>query len=226
MRVWPLVGGAVVLAGAAGVTGVVVSGSGGDAGGDAPATTEPLQLAEVTRRDLVRAEELDGSVGHGAAHPLLLGADGTLTALPAAGDVIEPGGVIAEVDGQPVIALQGPIPLWRPLGPSATDGEDVLQLEYVLATLGYAQEHDVTVDDDWTAATTEAVEAFQEDHGQDDDGEIELGEIVYVDGPVRVDSVDAVPGQSGGRGRHLGDRDRAVRPRRPRHRRRRAADGR
>ena len=99
------------------------------------------------------------------------------------------------MDGQPIIALQGPIPLWRPLGPSAEDGDDILQLEYILATLGYADEHDVTVDDDWTSATTDAVEAFQEDHGQDDDGVIDLGEIVFVDGAVRVDGVEAVPGQ-------------------------------
>jgi hypothetical protein len=195
MRAWPLIGGAAVLAGVAGVTGVVVSGSGDADTGDTPSTTEPPQLAEVARRDLVRAEELDGSVGHGTSRSLVLNAEGTLTALPAEGEIIEPGDVIAEVDGQPIIALQGPIPLWRPLGPSVDDGEDVLQLEYILATLGYAEEHDVTVDDDWTAATTEALEAFQEDHGQEDDGVIDLGEVVFVDGPVRVDGIDAVPGQ-------------------------------
>ena len=45
--------------------------------------------------------------------------------------MIEPGGVVAEVDGQPIVALPGPIPLWRPLGPGVDDGADVLQLEYV-----------------------------------------------------------------------------------------------
>ena len=53
-------------------------------------------------------------------------------------------------------------PFWRTLGPGVDDGKDVLQLEYVLAALGYAAEHDVTVDDEWTSATTDAVEAFQE----------------------------------------------------------------
>ena len=54
----------------------------------------------------------------------------------------------------------------------------------MLAALGYAEEHDVTVDDEWTSATTDAVEAFQSDHGQDDDGTIDLGELVVIPGPV------------------------------------------
>ena len=150
---------------------------------------------EVVRRDLARVEELDGAVGHGTPTPLVLAAEGTLTDVPAAGEVIRPGDVVAEVDGRPIIALQGAFPLWRALGPGVEDGKDVLQVEYLLASLGYAQEYDVTVDEDWTSATTDAVEAFQEDHGQDDDGEIDLGELVFIDGPVLVDESTGVPGQ-------------------------------
>lgn len=197
MKVWPLLGGAAVLAGAAGITGVVVSGSSGDDGDntDTTDTTVERTLAEVTQTDLARTEELDGSVGHGTPTSLVISAEGTLTGLPATGDTIEPGGVIAEVDGRPIIALPGPTPLWRTLGPGVEDGTDVLAVEYVLASMGYAEEYDMTVDDDWTAATTEAVEAFQEDHGQDDDGEISVGEVVFIDGTVRVDGVEGVLGQ-------------------------------
>ena len=106
--------------------------------------------------------------------------------------------MIAEVDGRPIIALQGPLPMWRDLGPSVTDGKDVLQLEYVLASLGYGDTYGVTVDEDWTSATTNAVKAFQEDHGQDDDGTIDIGEIVWIPGPVRVDSVAGTVGQQHG----------------------------
>ena len=119
--------------------------------------------------------------------------------------MIEPGDVVAEVDGLPVIALQGAFPLWRTLGPGVEDGKDVLQLEYILASLGYAQEYDVTVDEDWTSATTEAVEAFQEDHGQDDDGEIDARRAACSStdrcGSPRSTGV-ARP--AGGRGRHRG----------------------
>jgi hypothetical protein len=196
VRGWVLAAGAAVVAAGAGVAGVAALG-----GAESPAeeeTTEPgaeQATVEVVRRDLARVEELDGSVGHGDPEPLVLAAEGTLTARPEPGELIEPGDVIAEVDGVPVIAVQGAFPLWRPLGPGVEDGKDVLQVEYLLASLGYAQEHDVTVDDDWTSATTAAVEAFQEDHGQDDDGEIELGELVFIDGPVRIAEVTGVAGQ-------------------------------
>jgi hypothetical protein len=196
-RGWLLAAGAAVVAAGAGVAGVAALG-----GDDPPPAEEDAgdpaaeqTTVEVVRRDLARVEELDGTVGHGDSTPLVLNAEGTVTALPEPGDVIEPGDVVAEVDGLPLIALEGAFPLWRTLGPGVEDGKDVLQLEYVLASLGYAQEYDVTVDDDWTSATTEAVEAFQDDHGQDDDGEIELGELVFIDGPVQVAEVTGVLGQ-------------------------------
>jgi hypothetical protein len=195
MRWWTLAGGAAVVAAAAGTTGVLVADARDEpsAAAEDP-TTEPT-LVTVEQRDLSQEEELDGTTGHGDAWPLVLAAQGTLTGLPDVGAIIDSGTVVAEVDGQPVVALQGPVPMWRDLGPSVSDGKDVLQLEYVLAALGYAGEHDVTVDDDWTAATTDAVEAFQADHGQDDDGTIQLGEIVWIDGPARVGSVGGVLGQ-------------------------------
>ena len=197
MRWWALVGGAVVLAGAAGTTGILVADANEPRTTDGDETATPT-LVSVEQRDLSREEELDGTTGHGAPRPLVLPAEGTLTALPDVGTVIDNGTVVAEVDGRPVIALLGPLPMWRDLGPSVDDGKDVLQLEFTLATLGYAEEHDLTVDEDWTSATTDAVEAFQADHGQDDDGTIERGEIVWIDGGARIHSVGGALGQAAG----------------------------
>jgi hypothetical protein len=189
MRWWTIAGGAVVVAAVAGTTGVLVADARDEpAAADDPAA-EPT-LVTVEQRDLSREEELDGTTGHGDSRPLVLAAQGTLTALPAVGTIIDNGTVLAEVDGQPVIALRGPIPMWRDLGPSVSDGKDVLQLEFLLAALGYADEHGVTVDDDWTAATTDAV--------QDDDGTIQLGEVVWVDGEARIDRVGGTLGQDAG----------------------------
>jgi hypothetical protein len=197
VRTWILLVGTALVAGGAGVAGVAAFGDGGGTpveSADEPTGPETA-VVEVVRRDLARTEELDGTIGHGDATPLVLTASGTLTGLPEPGDVIDADDVVAEVDGFPILALPGSFPLWRALGPGVEDGKDVLLVEYVLASLGYAQEYDVTVDDEWTSATTDAVEAFQEDHGQDDDGEIDLGEIVFLEGAVRVADVTGVVGQ-------------------------------
>jgi hypothetical protein len=195
VRGWIIGGVATIVVAGAVTAGFVLTGGNGGEAGAAPDTTEPQQLATVEQRDLQRTESFDGTTGHGEPRPLFLTGSGTLTALPAVGDLIDQGTVVAEVDGRPIIALQGPLPMWRALGPSVSDGKDVQQLEYVLTALGYGETYGVTVDEDWTSATTKAVEAFQEDHGQDDDGTIDIGDIVWIPGPVRVDSVAGTVGQ-------------------------------
>ncbi len=192
-----LLTGTVAVVVGVGVGCVALFGADDQTGADAEAasTTEPPTLVDVVQRDLARTEELEGMVGYGTVTPLVLAAEGTLTGLPEVGDVIEPGDVVAEVDGRPIVALSGATPLWRSLGAGVDDGADVLHVEYVLAALGYAEAHDLTVDEEWTSATTEAVEDFQADHGQDDDGRIDLGEVVFIDGPVRVDAVAGTLGQ-------------------------------
>lgn len=197
MRRWILATGVVTVVVGAAAAGVVV-GSDRDADNAATDASAPsdLSVVTVTRRNLVRNEELNGTVGYGTATPLAITLTGTLTALPEPGQVISEGTVIAEVDGQPVIALVGSIPMWRDLGPGVDDGDDVLQFESMLASLGYAEEFDVTVDTDWTDATTRAVKVFQEEHGQEHDGTITRGEIVFIEAPVRVESVSGVPGQA------------------------------
>jgi peptidoglycan hydrolase-like protein with peptidoglycan-binding domain len=200
MRRSLLTAGVVTIAVGAAAAGVVVgSGSDTETPVDDDATeaeSSSLEFAPVERRDLVRNEELDGTVGYGTPVPLAISLTGTLTSLPQVGLEIASGSVIAEVDGQPVIALVGSIPMWRDLGPGIEDGEDVLQLETILASLGFTEEYDVTVDADWTDATTRAVKAFQEAHGQEDDGTITRGEVVFIEAPVRVDSVGGVLGQA------------------------------
>ena len=200
MRRTLLTAGVVTVAVGAAAAGVVF-GSGRDP--DTPTDAESagaaassLEFTPVQRRDLIRNEELDGTVGYGTPTPLAISLTGTLTSLPQVGEEITSGSVIAEVDGQPVVALIGSIPMWRDLGPGIEDGDDVLQLETILASLGFAEEYDMTVDSDWTDATTRAVKAFQEANGQDDDGTITRGEVVYIQAPVRVDSVGGTLGQA------------------------------
>ena len=54
----------------------------------------------------------------------------------AAGDTIRNGEQLAELDGEPLFVLTGPVPAWRDLTPGES-GPDVTELQNALASLGY-----------------------------------------------------------------------------------------
>jgi hypothetical protein len=183
-------GAAVLVAGA-----VVVAG-----GDDAPpvrAASNATATATVERRDLVDRESVDGTLGYAAAAPLPAGASGTITALPEAGAVIRRGRSLYSVDGEPAAwLLYGALPAWRDFAPGMSDGEDVRQLERNLRALGDDPDGDMTVDDEWTWATTAAVRRFQDERGLTEDGTLARGEVVFRPGRARVGEVKAALGQA------------------------------
>lgn len=84
-----------------------------------------------------RPLSLAGPVGSGAA----VGADGEgaeqrVTKAPVAGTKIKEGDVLMTVNGRPVFALGGSVPMYRALGPG-TSGDDVTQLQKALKRLGF-----------------------------------------------------------------------------------------
>jgi hypothetical protein len=188
----------VLVAGAAAV--VVGDGGGGaGSGGAASDTGTAAATAEVTRRDLEEHEEVEGTLGYGDAREITLSAQGTLTALPALGSVIDRGDMVVEVDGRPVPLLIGVRPFWRTLDAGVTDGPDILQLEENLVALGYATPAALTVDQDWTAATTAAVKDWQDALGRDRTGTVAPGDLVFLPRAVRVaDWPTPVGGPAGG----------------------------
>ena len=111
-------------------------------------------------------------------------AAGTITRLRDEGDVVTRGRSLMSIDAEATAwVLYGTIPMYRDLGPGVADGRDVRQLEANLDALGYDPG---TVDNDWTSATTSAVEAFQDDRGLTEDGTISRSEVVISDGAARV----------------------------------------
>jgi hypothetical protein len=124
---------------------------------------------------------------------------GTITWLPAVGQVIKPGQALYRVDGAPVILMDGTTPAYRDLNSSDSDGQDILQLNRNLVALGFNPDG-IVVDDVWQAATTAGVELYQESLGETETGSIALGKIVFLPGPQLISTVDATVGSNGSGG--------------------------
>ena len=111
------------------------------------------------------------------------------------GDVAS-GSVLYTVDDLPVLAIVTTETFDRDLAEGVNDGDDVAVLEQLLLDLGYDADGDLEVDDEFDAATTEALTEFEEDL-QDTwedvvvDGELSLDEFVIVEPGVRIDAVTA-----------------------------------
>jgi HlyD family secretion protein/Putative peptidoglycan binding domain len=181
--------GVAVLAGL--VTAAVVArrdGSGED-GGTAAATT----TAAVAVRDLVVTDEYEGELGFGESDVITAGRSGVVTGVTPVGTTVGQGDVLFHLDLQPTVLLRGDVPAFRDLTVDADRGSDVTQLEQALVDLGFGD--GVTVDDEFTEATADAVEAWEEALGRSDpDGVVTLGDVVFAPADLRIAEVTADTG--------------------------------
>jgi hypothetical protein len=173
-----LTAGGVALA-----TGAV--GSDGDDHADAAASSGPPATAQVVKQDLVDTDDTTGSLGYGDTTSIGNHRTGTVTWVPAAGQVLSRGQALWRVDTLPTILMYGTTPLYRTLSSGVDKGNDVLQLEKNLRALGYTG---FTVDKKFTAATADAVEEWQDDVGLPETGKVDAEQVVFAAGPVRVDT--------------------------------------
>ncbi|NGO79296.1 peptidoglycan-binding protein [Streptomyces sp. YC504] len=180
-----------VLATAGAVTAAALGLGGAEQGGPERSTLPPA-TAEVTRQTLKDTETVDGQLGYGATATATSRKPGTLTAGPDTGDRITRGKTLYAVDGAPVTLMYGATPAYRDLR-EGVEGLDVEQLEKNLDALGY---EGFTVDEEFTSGTADAVRAWQEDRGLDETGQVPLGQVVFADGAVRIDSLAARKGDA------------------------------
>ncbi|HXC80256.1 MAG TPA: peptidoglycan-binding protein, partial [Trebonia sp.] len=112
----------------------------------------------------------------------------------AAGDTIISGKQLAEIDGQPMFALTGPVPAWRDLAPGET-GPDVTELQQALGSLGYYDEGDMP--GYYGAATEYAVTLYYEHLGYTppSSGGVPAADVVFL--PALPATVVAVNGGTG-----------------------------
>ncbi|HEV8651061.1 MAG TPA: peptidoglycan-binding protein [Actinomycetes bacterium] len=190
---------AVVVVAAA-VAWVAARRGSGDGGADAAGQPRSTTTAAVVKRDLKAQEAVSGTLGYGDAQTVLTGRQGTVTGLAAEGRVRKRGQNLYRVDNEPVPLFYGRIPFWRALSSGVDDGPDVAQLERNLAALGHDPDHEMTVDQHFTAATRAAVKRWQKAQGLEQTGTFDPGDVVLASGPVRVGSLKTSLGASVGPG--------------------------
>ena len=156
----------------------------------------------VERRTLAERLTATGTIGYAGETTVLARLSGTLTALPAIGEVIRRGGRLYALAGEPVLLMYGTVPAYRTLAEGVGDGRDVEQLERGLAALGYEPG---TVDEEFTYLTAAAVSAWQEDLGLKATGDVELGRVAFLRGPQRVTKLEATLGERLGGGGGSGE---------------------
>ncbi|WP_243436365.1 peptidoglycan-binding protein [Streptomyces sp. FH025] len=184
------------------VTGALVSGvaavsaSGDDAKGRQQRTDGlPHKTDTVKRQDLSNHTRVDGTLGYSEERKLNGGTQGTLTWLPDTGAVIKRNEALYEVDGGKVWLLYGERPVYRTLK-AGDKGPDVRQLKQNLRDLGYGA--GLTVNDEFTSGTAEALKRWQKSHGLKQTGETGPDQIAFAPSSVRVKKKEAAVGDRTG----------------------------
>jgi peptidoglycan hydrolase-like protein with peptidoglycan-binding domain len=172
--------------------------------GDQTAVTTAAQKVTGDRSQVASAQtSLSGaqqSLAASQSSAVVYDAGAAYTMLPEAGAVIRRGYPLYAINGAPTLLLYGPVAAWRAFRPGMAPGTDVAQLDRNLQALGYG--HGLA-GARFTAATQQAVTAFQSAHGLEQTGVLLLGSVAFFPGPVRVTSVTPTlgqPVQTGGQG--------------------------
>jgi Putative peptidoglycan binding domain len=180
---------AVVVAG-----GVLLAVTNGFSGGSTSASIDnaaPTSLTTVTRQTLSAQTQVDATLGYAGSYSVVNQAPGTITALPAVGQIVSEGQVLYRVDDAPIVLLYGTTPAYRRLSEGAyaseVTGPDVQELNRALVTLGYATSAELDpTSDEFSAATKTALERFQAALGVTQDGMLALGQAVFLPTAARV----------------------------------------
>jgi len=152
-----------------------------------PAISAPLQSTLKTT----------GTIGFANTRDFAASRAGVLTSLPAPGTVVAPGNELYRLDDSPTMLLRGVLPAWRDFAPGMSNGADVKQLEQNLADLGL---FDGTVDNEFTAKTSDAIRRWQKALGVPKDGTLLLGSVVFTAEDLRIGEPTARIGDSVGPG--------------------------
>lgn len=189
-RRWVLLGGAVVVVAGAvlAVTDPFASPAGRSSGG--LDNSVPTTTGTVTRQTLTSQTSVNGTLGYAGSYSVVNQAHGTLTALPAVGQVVSQGQVLYRVADAPVVLLYGSTPAYRDLAEGSSTplaGPDVQQLDADLVALGDATSTEIPAGtDEFTYWTKVGVEKLQASLGVTQTGTLALGQVVFLPTAARI----------------------------------------
>lgn len=158
----------------------------------------PQKTDTIKRQDLSSRTQVDGTLGYSKERKLNGGAQGTATWLPDTGSVVKQNEALYEADGAKVWLLYGERPMYRKLK-AGDKGPDVRQLKQNLRDLGYGA--GLTVDEEFTSGTAEALKRWQKSHGLKQTGETGPDQIAFAASSVRVKKKEAAVGDQVAPGR-------------------------
>jgi hypothetical protein len=205
-----ILGGGVVLVvvAAGGGVALAVTGPYGDDGKPATRAGDGTSLAAVQEGPLSSQIDQSGTLSYaaradGIPYSVVNRASGTYTWVPAAGTQIDCGETLYKVGEKPVILICGSTPAYRNLA-EGNDGKDVQALNETLVNEGYADKSKLDPDSGhfgWETAV--ALEKLQDKRGADVTGRLDLGQAVFLPGPLRISKVMAMNGTGAGPGRPI-----------------------
>lgn len=140
--------------------------------------------AEAERRDLQDTIVVRGVMLYPGSGTAFSGSAGRVTAVgKEPGDTVETGDILLELDGRPMVAVEGAPPFWRDLE-RGMRGSDVMALQELLADQGLLIEEP---DGRFGRATEAALEEWQRSLGMSEpDGVLAVGDTVTGEWPKRV----------------------------------------
>jgi len=200
-------GGAALVVSGGGVVLAVTGLYGGD-GKPATRAGAGTSLAAVQQGPLSSQVNQSGTLSYaagadGSAYPVINQARGTYTWVPAAGTQVDCGETLYKVDQKPVILFCGSTPAYRNLT-EGNDGKDVQALNKTLVGEGYADRSELDPDSHhFGAETAQALEKLQDKRDADVTGRLDLGQAVFLPGPLRISKAVAKNGTSAGPGRSI-----------------------
>jgi Putative peptidoglycan binding domain len=195
-----LLGGVVAVVVVGGVL-LAVTGLFGDDGKPVTRAGDATSLVAVREGPLSSQVSQSGTLSYSAGadgnpYSVVNRARGTYTWVPAAGAQVDCGETLYKVGEKPVILICGSTPAYRDLA-EGDDGKDVRALNKTLVSEGYADKSGLDPDSRYFGAgTAVALEKLQDERGADVTGRLDLGQAVFLPGPLRISKVTAKNGTS------------------------------